>query len=335
LSEKVVAYINSDANGRGFINAGGSHTLEPFFNEIITAVPDLQTGVSIGERRHAKLVLDADAAGRTKLLGNKQMKLSALGAGSDYSPFFQHLGIASMNLGFGGEDPAGVYHSIYDNYNHYTRFGDPGFHYGIALAKTAGRITLRLANADVLPFDFGTFYKTVADYATEVKTVLDNMRTETETETKLLRGNIFTIANDPSKKRRLPQAHDAVPYLNFSPLENALHALKQTTDSFSKAHAAATALPAGKQEGLNTILYKAERSLLQPAGLPRRSWYKHQIYAPGFYTGYGVKTLPGIREAIEQRAWKEAQVNIDTVAQTLEAYNKQVQQATLLLQQAL
>lgn len=334
LAEKVVAYINSDGNGRGFINAGGSHTLEPFFNEIIKVVPDPQTGVSIGERRYAKTVLDADAAGRTKLIGNKHMKLSALGAGSDYSPFLQHLGIASMNLGFGGEDPAGVYHSIYDNYNHYTRFGDPGFQYGIALAKTAGRITMRLADADVLPFEFGAFYKTVSDYTTEVKTLLDNMRTQTETETKMLREKLFAVAYDPTKKLHLPKEREAVPHLNFSPLENVLLQLKETTETFSKAHAAATTLPAEKQATLNAILYKAERNLLQQAGLPRRPWYKHQIYAPGFYTGYGVKTLPAIREAIEQRAWQEAQSGIDVVAQTLQAYNQQVQQAVALLKQA-
>lgn len=331
LSEKVVAYINSDGNGRGFIGAGGSHTLEAFFNEIVNVVPDPQTGVSIGERRYAKTLLDAETAGRAKLLGNKHMKLYALGAGSDYSPFLQHLGIPSMNLGFGGEDPAGVYHSIYDNYAHYTRFGDPGFQYGIALAKTAGRVTLRLANADVLPFEFGAFYKTVAEYATEVKTLLENLRTQTEAENKMLAEKLFAVAYDPTQKWQLPKKREAVPYLNFSPLENVLQQLKETTETFSKAHAAATALPAEKQKALNAILYKAEQRLLQPAGLPRRPWYKHQIYAPGFYTGYGVKTLPAIREAIEQRQWAEAQAGIEAVAQALKAYAGEVQEAATLM----
>lgn len=333
ITENVVAYINSDGNGRGFIGASGSHTLEPFFNEIINNVTDPQTGVSIGERHYAKAVLDADAAGRAKLLGNKTMKLGALGAGSDYSPFIQHLGIPSMNVGFGGEDPAGVYHSIYDNYNHYARFGDPGFQYGVALAKTAGRITLRLAGADVLPFDFTAFSKTVSEYTTEVKTLLDNLRTETEAETKMLREKLFSVAYDPTKKLRLQKEHEAVPHLNFSPLENALDELKNTADSFSKAYAAAVTLPAEKRAALNTLLYKAEHSLTTANGLPRRPWYKHQIYAPGFYTGYGVKTLPGIREAIEQRSWSEAQSGIETVAQVLQSYNQQVRQAVALLLQ--
>ncbi|HUQ96571.1 MAG TPA: transferrin receptor-like dimerization domain-containing protein [Chitinophagaceae bacterium] len=333
ISQKVVVYINSDGNGRGFIGASGSHTLEPFFNEILTSVTDPQTGVSIGERRYAKAMLDApDAAARAKLSGNKYMKLGALGAGSDYSPFIQHLGIAAMNIGFGGEDPAGVYHSIYDTYAHYKRFGDPGFQYGIALAKTAGRLTMRLADADVLPFDFGAFYKTVADYATEVKTLLDNTRTQTESETKMVAENLYAVAYDPTKKLQLPKVREGVPFLNFSPLENALQQLKVSSETFSKAYAGAIALPAAKQQALNAILFKAERSLLQTTGLPRRPWYRHQIYAPGFYTGYGVKTLPAIREAIEQRSWKEAQSGIETVAQTIQAYNAQVQQALTVLQ---
>jgi N-acetylated-alpha-linked acidic dipeptidase len=185
-----------------------------------------------------------------------------------------------------------------------------------------------------LPFDFNAFYKTVADYTTEVKTLLENTRTQTEGETKMLHDSLFSLAYDPTKKWHTPKQHESVPYLNFSPLENALQQLKDAADTFSKTYAAATAFPAAKQKALNEILYKAEQSLIQPAGLPRRPWYKHEIYAPGFYTGYGVKTLPAIREAIEQRSWKEAQAGIDTVAQTLKAYTQQVQHALALLQQA-
>ena len=168
----------------GFIDAEGSHTLEPFFNEIIDEVKDPQTGVTIKERKYAEKLMDAAPANRSKLLGDKKMKLGALGAGSDYSPFLQHLGITSMNLGFGGEGNGGQYHSIYDSYDHFTRFIDPGFQYGVALSKTKGLVMMRLANADVLPVDFNSFYKTVNDYATEVKTLLDNTRRETDEEKK-------------------------------------------------------------------------------------------------------------------------------------------------------
>ena len=331
LKQKAVAYINSDGNGRGFIGASGSHTLEPFFNEIISQVIDPQTGVSIGERRFAKSVVDADKNSRNKLLADRHMKLGALGAGSDYSPFLQHLGIVSMDLGFGGESPGGEYHSIYDSYDLFTKFKDPGFQYGVALSKTAGRVTMRLANADVLPFDFNSFYKTLTDYATEVKTLLENARTETESENKMINEKLFDLAKDPKKVYHSPLVKESVPFLNFSSLENALVQLKTSTEEFQKLYSKAIQLSPEKQDQLNTILYKAERNLLQEKGLPRRVWYKHQVYAPGYYTGYGVKTLPGIREAIEQRNWKEAQENIEIVAKTLQAYNEQVNMADSLL----
>jgi N-acetylated-alpha-linked acidic dipeptidase len=331
LKEKAVAYINSDGNGRGFIGASGSHTLEPFFNQVIEDVKDPQTGVSVKERRYAKQLVDADKATRAKLLGNKYMKLGALGAGSDYSPFIQHMGIASMDLGYGGEDPGGEYHSIYDSYDLYTRFKDPGFQYGVTLAKTAGRITMRLANADALPFDFNSFYKTLNDYAADVKTLLDNQRAETETQNKMIKENLFAEAKDPKKKYASPEVKQAVPFLNFSELDNSLAQLRTSAEEFQKVYANATTLPVEKLNQLNLLLYKAERSLIDADGLPRRPWYKHMIYAPGFYTGYGVKTLPGIREAIEQRNWKEAQENIGIVSKVIGTYNVQVQQATKLM----
>jgi N-acetylated-alpha-linked acidic dipeptidase len=331
LIKKAVAYINTDNTGRGFISASGSHTLEPFFNQVIEDVIDPQTGVSIKERRYAKTLVDADKATRAKLVGNKYYKIGALGAGSDYSPFIQHMGIASMNLGFGGEDNGGDYHSIYDSYDHYTRFGDPGFQYGVALSKTAGRIMMRLANADVLPFDFNSFYKTLNDYATEVKTLLDNQRTETETDNKMIKDNLYNLAKDPTKTYLPPAIKEQVPYLNFSELDNSLVQLKNLAEEYQKTYSSGTQLAVEKQNQLNQILFNAERSLISENGLPRRPWYKHEIYAPGFYTGYGVKTLPAIREAIEQKNWKEAQEGINTVSQTIQVYNTQVQQAVNLL----
>lgn len=331
LKQKAVAYINSDGNGRGFIGASGSHTLEPFFNQVADDVIDPQTGVTIKERRYAKRLVDADKTGRAKMFGNQYMKLEALGAGSDYSPFIQHLGITSMDIGFGGEDPGGEYHSIYDSYDLFTRFKDPGFKYGVALAKTSGRVTMRLANADALPFDFNSFYKTLTDYAAEVKTLLDNERTETETENKIIKEGWYNLAKDPKKTWIIPAIKEPVPYLNFSDLDNSLVQLKASAEAFQKAYADATALAVEKLNTLNQLLYTAERSLINTDGLPRRPWYKHEIYAPGFYTGYGVKTLPGIREAIEQRNWKEAQDNIGIVSKVIQAYNEQVQKATTIL----
>lgn len=327
LKQKAVAYINTDGNGRGFVGASGSHTLEPFFNQVMDDVIDPQTGVTIKERRYAHNLVTADNTARAKMIGNKYIKLDALGAGSDYSPFIQHLGIPSMDIGFGGEDPGGEYHSIYDSYDLYTKFKDPGFQYGVTLSKTAGRVMLRLADADVLPFDFNSFYKTVADYETEVKTLLDNQRTETDIQNRMVKENLFNLAKDPKKTYLQPAIKDPVPYINFSDLDNALVQLKTAAEDYQKYYSNAVKLPLEDQKKLNDILYKAEQSLIYQNGLPRRPWYKHEIYAPGFYTGYGVKTLPGIREAIEQKNWKEAQENINIVSQTLQAYNKQVQQA--------
>jgi len=327
LRKKAVFYLNTDANSRGFISVSGSHSLEPFFNEIANDVIDPQTGVSIKERKYALTMVTADKPARNKLIGNKNIDLGALGAGSDWSGFLQFLGIASMNLGFGGEGEGGVYHSIYDSYDHFIKFTDPGFHYEVAMAETTGRAMMRMANADVLPFDVNSFYKTVADYVTELKALLDNTRTETELENNMIRDKLFDISKDPTKEFLPPKIKDAVPYLDFSNLENTMAQLKNTTEEFQKQYSNAIQLPVEKQNELNEVLFKVERSLINENGLPKRPWFKHQIYAPGFYTGYGVKTLPGIREAIEQRNWKESQENIEIVSKTMKNYTQQVQHA--------
>ena len=190
---------------------------------------------------------------------------------------------------------------------------------------------LRLADADVLPVNFNNFYKTVNDYTTELKTLLETMRSQTELENKMLKDKLYDLSRDPQKTEQPPVAKEAVPFLNFSDLDNVLMQLKNSAEDFEKLYPKAAQLPATKQQQLNNLLYKAERTLIQEKGLPRRSWYKHQVYAPGYYTGYGVKTLPGIREGIEERHWKEAQENIEIVAQTLQAYTQQVNEAIALL----
>lgn len=201
LKQKAVAYINSDGNGRGFLYAGGSHTLEPMVAEIARDVTDPQTKTSVQERFRAIHAAHAGTtAARKSILDNKSMTLEALGSGSDYSPFFQHIGIPSLNIGFGGEDDGGEYHSIYDSYDLYVRFKDPGFDYGIALAKTAGRATLRLANAEILPFNFKSFYSTVNGYLSEVTLALDNLREETEVENRMIKDHYFVYAQDPKVK---------------------------------------------------------------------------------------------------------------------------------------
>lgn len=331
LKQKTVAYINTDGNARGFLYAGGSHTLEPFFNEITNAVTDPQTGVSVNERSYAGTLVYGDAATRKKTMNDKTFKLEPLGSGSDFTPFLQHLGITTLNIGYGGEGNGGQYHSIYDSYDYFTRFGDPGLMYGIALSQTTGRTMLRLANADVLPFDFNSFYKTINEYVTEVKTLLDNSRAETEMQNKFIKEKIYELGNDPTKKLKTPSVKEEVPFLNFSSIENALVQLKTVSGTFQKLYSSATSLSADKQKQLNAVLYNAESKLVQPEGLPKRDWYKHQVYAPGYYTGYGVKTLPAIREGIEQRNWKEAQENIEIIAKVLDIYTQNINAAIAIL----
>jgi len=310
LQQKVVAYINTDGNGRGFLGAGGSHSLQAMVKEVAGAVKDPQTGVSVKERRIAAQMVNG---------GDDAFSLYALGSGSDYTPFIQHAGIASLNLGFSGENGGGEYHTIYDTYPHYKRFKDPNFAYGVALANTAGRITLRLANADVLPFDFKEWYTTITGYWEEIKTNADQMRTSVEKHNKLVESDAFRLASDPQKKINTPKAKKEVPYLNFAPVQNELASLDTTIETLSLTNS--LEVSKAKRAELNQRLIGAERMLTSEKGLPRRPWFKHQIYAPGFYTGYGVKTLPGVREAIEQKDWKEAQEQITVLSNTLKEFN--------------
>jgi N-acetylated-alpha-linked acidic dipeptidase len=331
LSDKAVAYINSDSNGRGFFDADGSHTLETMVNEIAKEVIDPQTGVTVLERRKSADATQASTVkAKKEILAKKNLTIGALGSGSDYSPFIQHLGIASLNLGFGGEDAGGEYHSIYDSYDHYKRFKDPTFEYGVALAKTAGRATMRLTNADVLPFDFKAFQKTVSTYATEVTSLIETMRESTEVENQMIAEKRYVLANDPTERFNPPASKEAVPFLNFSSLQNAVANLEKSAATFSDLFTASPK-PNTNIVNLNKLLFQSERKLLSETGLPRRPWYKHTIYAPGFYTGYGVKTLPGIREAIEQRNWKEAQEQIESVTSALIKFSVQVDAANKIL----
>jgi N-acetylated-alpha-linked acidic dipeptidase len=310
LQQKAVVYINSDDNGRGFLFAEGSHALEPLIDGVAKTVIDPQTGISVFDRRKAHEVIEAGTTEAKKnILDEKEMKLGAMGSGSDYSSFIQHAGIPALNLGYGGESSGGDYHSIYDSYYDFTKFKDPGFNYALALAQTAGLTVLRIANADVLPFDFTHLYKTINSYSDELISLINNERATTEIENKIIIAGDYKTGEDPTKKLISPEVKSIVPYLDFSPLQNALAQLKKSTDSLKivyqekiKSDNAAVTF--------NESLYKTEQQLLNENGLPRRSWYKHTIYAPGFYTGYGVKTMPGIREAIEQRNWKEAQEQI-------------------------
>ena len=314
LKQKAVLYINTDGNGRGFLYAGGSQALEPAFTEIAKDVNDPQTNTTVFERKRSNDIINAAGnAAKKELLNKKTFDLAALGAGSDYSPFFQHLGISSMNIAFGGEDNGGEYHSVYDSYDMYRRFKDPTFEYGVALAKVCGRTTLRFANAEVLPYDFRSLQKTIGKYVTEVVSLADDMRETTTVENQVIKEKHYVTGNNVTASLLAPATKDEVPYLSFASLQNAVMALEKATTALANVINTGN-MPATRKNELNNKLYHAEQALLTKDGLPRRGWYRHSIYAPGFYTGYGVKTLPGIREAIEQRNWKEAQEQIESTA---------------------
>lgn len=331
LMRKAVVYVNTDATQRGFIDAGGSHTLEPFFNQVAQDVIDPQTSVDIRKRWYARRLTGMSPDVAKKNLGDNYMRLDALGSGSDWSAFLHHLGIASLNLSFNGEGGGGEYHSIYDSYDHFTRFKDPGFHYVLALAKTTGRVMMRMANASILPFDYRSFSETIGNYTNELKSLLESSRAATEIENRMVAENLYKLAYDPKDSLRLPVGNQPVPYLDFSALENKLVELKRLADLFKESSPAAINLPLDKQKELNGIFMSTERTLTSDKGLEGRQWYKHLVYAPGIYTGYGVKTLPGIREAIELRKWAQAEENIRMVTERLDEYNALVLKALEIL----
>lgn len=323
LKQKTVAYINTDGTGAGFLGAGGSHTLEKFFDQISKSVMDPQTNVTVFERRNAVQQVSGGAPW-------SHYELGALGSGSDYSPFFQHLGIASFNMGFGGESSGGEYHTMYDSYKHYKRFKDPNFQYGVTLAKVAGRTSLRMANADVLPFEFSHFTKIVNGYKDEVTALADKLRKEANQHNTMIEKGMYALANNPKENMKVPDAKANVPHFNFAPLENALENLEKQSIAFSKATKSGVSNVKNKA-AVNAILKDMERALTKEHGLPKRPWYKHHIYAPGFYTGYGVKTFPGVREAIEQGEFNEVDQQINILASVINEFSSQIGQALTLM----
>ncbi len=335
LKKKAVVYINSDGNGRGFLGMAGSHTLEVFINDVARDIVDPETKLSVWKREQLRRVSNARSADdRSEIRNRKDLTIGALGSGSDYTAFLQHLGIASLNLGYGGEDGGGIYHSIYDNVRWYLTYSDSSFAYGRALAQTAGTAVLRLTEAEVLPFEFKSFASTVATYADEVKKLLKTMQDETKERHRQLDDGVYTAIADPREVLIPPQRQEIPPHLNFAPLDNAVTELLTEAEQFAHAFDATkngSSLSPAKRKELNRVLLSAERELTQPSGLPRRPWFRHLIYAPGFYTGYGVKTLPGVREAIEQRRWKEAETEIVRVAGVMEGFARQLRSARVSL----
>lgn len=342
LKKKAVVYINSDSNGRGFLDVGGSHSLQHFVNQVAADVKDPQTGVTVGQRQRAGLAVSGEAPGanpRAVALGKiaadpaKDLPIDALGSGSDYSTFLQYLGIASLNVGFGGEGSSGgVYHSAYDTYEHHSRFVDPGHAYAGALAKYAGRLVMRIADAGTTVQRYGDFADTVSGYLDEVKKLDVAIRDQAAARARLLAAGAYKVADDPTTPRADPPALAASPKLDFAPMDGAVARLKTSASAFDTALAAkGGSLSPAQKTKLDAALLPLEQHLLREKGLPFRPWYKNMIYAPGRFTGYGAKTLPGIREAIEERRFDDAAAYIALTAQALGDYAAGLDAATRVI----
>jgi N-acetylated-alpha-linked acidic dipeptidase len=340
LAAKAVAYINTDGNGRGFLNPGGSHTLAAMVSETASAVEDPETKMTVLRRARLKQIADASKPeDRQAARERSGLRIEALGSGSDFTPFLQHIGIASLNLSFGGEDEGGVYHSIYDDFQWYTRFADTDFAYARVLAQTAGTLTLRLADADVLPLDFSALSEEIARYVREVSELADTKRREAEETNLRLEEGLFQAIADPKKAFVPPAPQPPVPHFDFSPLQNASEALTAAAGAYQRAFDEAfapdaPAISAERLAALNAVLRSFEGSLTSPQGLPGRPWYRHYVYAPGAYTGYGVKTLPAVREALEEKRWSDVNGASAATAAVLEKAAEQVRRAAKLLASA-
>jgi len=322
LRDHAVAYVNSDGTGRGFFNPSGSHVLESLVNSVARDVEDPETKGSVWKRAQARAIARGSREERTEARSRSDLRIAALGSGSDYSSFLQHGGVPSLDLRFGGFDSSeGVYHSIYDDYYYYTKFMDTDFAYGRTLALVAGTTMIRLADADLLPFEFTNLADTVQTYLKELQTLLKTQQDEVRERNKQIEDGVFAAINDPKRPLEAPKIEQVAPALNFAPLENAAERLTQAAAKYRKAvDAARPKLTSNSAllRSVNAKLMQAERQMTDEGGLPKRPWYRHLLYAPGFYTGYAVKTMPGVREAIEQKQYASAESEIGRVAKALE-----------------
>jgi N-acetylated-alpha-linked acidic dipeptidase len=332
LQAKAALYVNTGANTRGFLEVSASPITARLVDEVASAVEDPQTRVSVRDRALAALQVRAFASGAGLVdIDQKSaaLPIGDLGAGSDFTPFAQHIGIASIDLGFGGEEELiGVYHSAYDTYRHFERFGDPGHAYGVALAQTAGRLALRAANADVFPFEFATLADRVAEQVAGLHMLVQSMRERAITQRALVGRRAFQLAADPAKNLPFVPPEDPVPDLDLRPLDTAVERFAASARKYGSATVPASS---DARDSVNERLQAFEQCMTHPDGLPGRPWYRHLLSVPGVSTGYEAATLPGIREAIEAGRWEEADVFVHRTSDTLKSCADRLDQATELL----
>src|ERR1700688_3248498 len=329
LREHAAVYINTDGNDRGILNMSGSHSLEQFINRVAREIEDPETAaagnkMTVWQRAQLNAISEAKSAeDRKEIRQRADLRIGAVGSGTDFTGFIDHLGIATLDMGFGGEDEEGIYHSIYDDFYWYTRFSDTNFVYGRALAQTVGSSVMRLADAEVLPFDFVDFADTVEMYTKNLQKLLADKQEEIRERNQELDEGMFKATFDPRHPTVAPAREEIPPHLNFAPMQNAVDLLTRSAKHYQQAMAQRQARLddeafASKLSALNRELIESERRLTNADGLPRRSWYKHLLSAPGVYSGYGAKTVPGVREGIEQKRYAEAEQEIVRVSKALE-----------------
>jgi N-acetylated-alpha-linked acidic dipeptidase len=340
LREHAAVYINSDSNDRGVLNMGGSHSLEQFINGIARDIEDPETQMTVWQRARLSKIAEAKSADERKELRQRgDLRIDALGSGTDFTAFIDHLGIATLNLGYAGEDEQGIYHSIYDDFYWYTHFSDTDFVYGRALAQTVGTSVMRLADAEVLPFDFVNFADTVDMYTKNLEKLLADKQEEIRERNQELDDGMFKATFDPRRPTVAPAREEVPPHLNFAPMQNAVDSLTRNAKHYQQALAQRQAtlgenLAAVKLGALNRELIESERRLTNADGLPRRPWYKHLLDAPGVYTGYEAKTVPGVREGIEQKRYAEAEQEIVRVSKALDDESALIESAARELEGA-
>jgi N-acetylated-alpha-linked acidic dipeptidase len=323
LKQHAVIYFNSDTNSRGFIGMEGSHALEPFLNDVARSITDPEKNMPVWKRTQMARIANADSTKeKEEIRAEQNMPIGAMGSGSDFTVFLDFLGVSTAAMAYGGEAGGGIYHSIYDDFYWFTHFDDPGFLYGKAESQTMGTAVMRMADADLLPYDFTTLASTVKKYEGELESLAQGKREDVREQNREIEDGTLTNASDPTETYVPPKHEELPPYVNFAPLKNSVDALTRAAERYSHAHSQAmqnggAALAHASLAGVNQKLYMCERSLTSDKGLPGRPWFKHQLYAPGFYTGYGVKTIPAVREAIEQKNWQLTEEQIGIVATVL------------------
>jgi N-acetylated-alpha-linked acidic dipeptidase len=344
LREHAAVYVNTDSNDRGALFLEGSHSLEQFINGVARDIEDPETKTTVWQRAQLNKIAEAKSAQdpekvRKELRQRADLRIDPLGSGTDFTAFIDHLGIATLNLGYGGEDEQGIYHSIYDDFYWYTHFSDTDFVYGRALAQTVGTSVMRLANAEVLPFDFVDFADTVEMYTKNLQKLLADKQEEIRERNQELDEGLFKATFDPRRPTIAPKREEVPPHLNFAPMQNAVDSLARSAKHYQQALSQKQAslgddAVAGKLGALNRELIQSERRLTNADGLPRRPWYKHLLDAPGVYTGYEAKTVPGVREGIEQKRYAEAEQEIVRVSKALEDESALIESAARELEGA-